>query len=253
MSRNNNVMSNNITSQFDKKQIASNSIRAGYVAIIGKPNAGKSTLMNQLIGTKLSIVTHKSQTTRKRVIGIFTNNNTQIIFLDTPGILNPKYQMQSAMMNYVYNSIDESDCIIYIYDVSKYKQYNAISQNVKEILGNIAKSKKKIILLLNKIDLLVDVKKVLPIIAELNTTNIFTDIIPLSALKGNNTTDVIKTISKHLPISPFYYDAELLSTQPERFFVSEIIRENIFMLYNEEIPYSTEVNIVEFKERNIGK
>ena len=227
--------------------------KSGYVAIIGIPNAGKSTLMNAIIGSKLSIVTPKPQTTRKRVLGIYSDENTQIIFLDTPGILTPKYKMQSAMMDYVSHSIDEADCIIYIYDVSKYKPQNAIKQNIKNILTKINSSNKKIICLLNKLDLLRDVKEILPIIADMNSLNLFSDIIPISALKESNIKDVIKTITNYLPNNNFYYDAELLSTQPERFFVSEIIRENIFFAYNEEIPYSTEVNIVEFKEREYGK
>jgi GTP-binding protein Era len=227
--------------------------KSGYVAIIGKPNVGKSTLMNAIIGAKLSIVTPKPQTTRKRVLGIYTEEITQIIFLDTPGILNPKYKMQSAMMNYVSISIDEAECIIYIYDVSKYKPQYAISNDVKNILTKINQTNKKIICILNKLDLLNDVKKMLPIIAEMNSLNLFSDIIPISALKKNNIKDVTKTIRNYLPNAPFYYDVEMLSTQPERFFVSEIIRENIFFYYKEEIPYSTEVDIIEFKERERGK
>jgi len=227
--------------------------KAGYVAIIGKPNVGKSTLMNATIGAKLSIVTPKPQTTRKRVLGIYTQENVQIIFLDTPGILAPKYKMQSAMMDYVSSSIDEADCIIYMLDVTKYKPQHAVTENVKNILNKIYLANKKIICLLNKLDLLKDVKEVLPIIAEINSLKLFADIIPISALKENNTQNIIKTITNYLPDAKFYYDAEMLSTQPERFFVSEIIRENIFYMYGDEIPYSTEVNIIEFKERNYGK
>ena len=227
--------------------------KSGYVAIIGKPNAGKSTLMNAIIGAKLSIVTPKPQTTRKRILGIYSKENTQIIFLDTPGILTPKYKMQSAMMDYVSRSIDEADCVIFIYDVSKYKSQHIITNNLKNVFTKINHSNKKIICLLNKLDLLNDTKEVLPIIAEMNSLNLFSDIIPISALKENNINDVIKTITNYLPNAPFYYNAEMLSTQPEKFFVSEIIRENIFFQYGEEIPYSTEVDIVEFKERKKGK
>ena len=227
--------------------------KAGYVAIIGKPNAGKSTLMNSIIGTKLSIVTPKPQTTRKRVLGIYTNENTQIIFLDTPGILTPKYKMQSAMMDYISSAVDEADCIVYICDVTKFRSGQAIPNNAKDILTKINKSNKKIICLLNKFDLLNNVKETLPMIDEMNSLNLFSDIIPISALKESNIKDIIKTIDNYIPDAPFYYDSEMLSTQPERFFVSEIIRENIFFSFGEEIPYSTEVNIIDFKEREYGK
>jgi GTP-binding protein Era len=161
--------------------------------------------------------------------------------------------MQSAMMDYISHSIDEADCIIYICDITKYKSQNPIPKNVENILKKINLSNKKIICILNKFDLLTDIKETLPIIADMHSLNLFSDIIPTSALKKNNLKDVIGTIINYLPNSQFYYDAEMLSTQPERFFVSEIIRENIFFAYSDEIPYSTEVNIVEFKEREVGK
>ena len=234
--------------------------KAGYIAIIGMPNVGKSTLMNVLVGAKLSIVTSKPQTTRKRVLGILTEKNTQMIFLDTPGILNPKYKMQNLMMDYVYNSIEEADCLVFIYDITKYNsdRYSNSKgfpiQHLK-LLREINKkySAKNIILILNKIDLLKDRKELLPIIAAVNELQIFSDIIPISALKKSNVNEIFLTIPKYLPYSNFYYDPELLSTQPERFFVSEIIRENIFLSYSDEIPYSTEINIIDFKEREFGK
>ena len=227
--------------------------KAGYVAIIGKPNTGKSTLMNAIIGAKLSIVTPKPQTTRKRVLGIYSSDNMQIIFLDTPGILSPKYKMQTTMMDYVSASINEADCVIYICDASKYRKEQIIPTSIKNTLAKIKKAKKKIICILNKLDLLKDVKETLPMIADMNSLNIFSDVIPISALKKSNIKNVLDAISNYIPFMPFYYDAEMLSTQPERFFVSEIIREHIFLSYGDEIPYSTEVNIVEFKERQVGK
>ena len=235
--------------------------KAGYVAIIGKPNAGKSTLMNVLVGAKLSIVTPKPQTTRKRVLGILTENDVQMIFLDTPGILNPKYKMQSVMMDYVDNSIDEADCLIFIYDVTRFNLQKPFSNELLKILQNVNRNNtnrknhkpKNILLLLNKLDLLKDSKEVLPMIDLFSKMDLFSDIIPISALKKNNTNVIVATISKYLPYSDFYYDPELLSTQPERFFVSEIIRENIFKSYSDELPYSCEVNIIDFKEREFGK
>ncbi len=231
-------------------QLQNNITKAGYVAIIGKPNAGKSTLMNALIGENLSIVTYKPQTTRKKVLGILTENNIQIVFIDTPGILTPKYAMQAAMMEYVQNSINEADCILYIYDITKYNPQNPLPSDFLNFIQNIHKP---VILLLNKIDLLNDRKDVLPVISALSDKNIFSEIVPVSALKQQNSQSIANTIAKYLPESPFYYDADMLSNQPERFFVSEIIRKNIFLAYSDEIPYSTEVNILEFKEREFGK
>ena len=225
--------------------------KAGYVAIIGKPNAGKSTLMNSLIGANLSIITHKPQTTRKRVLGIYTEGNTQIVFLDTPGVLTPKYEMQETMMRYVRNSIEEADCLILIYDITKFNQLDPIPEELLVFFKDI---RKKTILILNKIDLLKDVKETLPIIATFDKMQLFADIIPVSALKENDLEKrLIPVISEYIPKSHFYYDKELISTQPERFFVSEIIREAILLSYHEEIPYSTEVHIFDFKERDFGK
>lgn len=225
--------------------------KAGYVAIIGKPNAGKSTLVNALLGAKLSIVTSKPQTTRKKVLGIFTSKNLQIIFLDTPGIVKPKYELHRSMMGYVDESIDDADMLLLLVDLDKYKDTETyFPDGLLEKLKNIAKP---IVLVLNKIDLLKDVKEVLPIIAELSEMNIFSDFISVSALKEAQTEELIGIMEKYIPKSPFFYDPELLSTQPERFFVSEIIREHIFKYYKQEIPYSTEVNIAEFKERGKGK
>ena len=225
--------------------------KAGYAAIIGKPNAGKSTLLNSIIGTKLSIITPKPQTTRKRVLGICTEGNTQIVFIDTPGVLNPKYEMQSNMMGYVHASIEEADCIILIYDVTKFN----VSQPIPPELHNFFKDENKpIILLLNKIDLLKDSKDVLPLIKYFDESKMFKEIVPISALKEKQLYKrIINIISNYMPEGEFFYDEDLLSTQPERFFVSEIIRENIFLSYSDEVPYSTEVAIVEFKEREFGK
>ena len=237
--------------------------KAGYVAIIGSPNAGKSTLLNKLIGEKLAIVTQKPQTTRKRVLGILTQNNTQIIFLDTPGILNPKYQLQKNMMSYVHNSVAEADFVVYIVDASKHTDSTLnydndstnylIPKNVSTILDKIKASNKKMLLLLNKIDLLGDVKNILPIIEQYSKTNLFEDIVPLSALKEKKLYHIIDTIAKHLPHSAYYYDEELLSTQPQRFFVSEIVRENILVKFQDEVPYSTEIDIIRFEERENSK
>ena len=203
--------------------------RAGYVAIIGKPNAGKSTLMNALIGSKLSIVTSKPQTTRKRVLGILTENNTQIVFLDTPGILSPKYAMQTAMMGYVSNSISEADCIIVIYDVTRFNENNPIPDELNKILiGN----KKPAILLLNKTDLLENRKDVLPLMAYFHETGMFVDIIPISALKEKDVEKyIISTLVKYIPEGEYFYMKDLISLQHNVFLFRDNKRKYISFLW----------------------
>jgi GTP-binding protein Era len=225
--------------------------KAGYLTIVGKPNAGKSTLMNAILGTKLSIVTQKQQTTRKPVLGIYTKDDCQIVFTDTPGILKPKYEMQRSMVSYIFTAIEDADIIAVIYDVVKFR-YDG-DHFPKDFIEAIRKSGKPIFLLLNKIDLINNVKEVLPIIESFSKLGFFNEIIPISALKHASIDTFIKTAEKYLPESEFYFDPEDLSTQSERFFVSELIREIVFKEYHEEIPYSTEINIPEFKEREEGK
>ena len=225
--------------------------KAGFVAIVGKPNAGKSTLMNAIIGSKLSIITPKPQTTRKKVLGIYTENNTQIVFLDTPGLLKPKYEMQKSMMEYVDSALTSSDVLAVILDIQKIDLQKPVFPKI--ILESIEKVKIPKILILNKVDLIQEKKQILPAMFAFDSLKIFDEIIPLSASENDNTDALIQTIEKFLPENEFYYDEDLLSTQPQKFFVSEIIRENIFMEFEEEIPYSTEVHIVEFKEHESGK
>jgi GTP-binding protein Era len=227
------------------------SIKSGFVSIIGKPNAGKSTLMNALIGEKLSITTSKPQTTRKRVLGILSTEEHQIIFLDTPGILDPEYLLQERMLNYVFSSVRDSDVVLFMIDVKAdptgFQTLN--DKTVAEILTN--KIVKKI-LLLNKIDLSSQ-PAIEGMINDLSAKNIFEKIIPISSEKKFNLESVIEAIVEFLPEHPKYYPDDQLSDENQRFFVSEIIREKIFEYYREEIPYSTEVMIEEFKERENAK
>jgi len=224
--------------------------KAGFVAIVGRPNAGKSTLLNALLDFKLSIVTHKAQTTRKRVAGIHTKDNTQIVFLDTPGIIKPDYEMQKSMMTYVASSVEEADVLVVLIDSSTYNIEKGFDELIQLYLENFKKHK---ILLLNKTDKLDDKKALLPLMLFMQKTGYFNQIIPISALKKDNTELLLEEITKLLPESPFYYDPEQLSTESQRFFVSELIREQVFYRLNEELPYSTEVLINEFKERENGK
>jgi GTP-binding protein Era len=225
--------------------------KAGFISIIGKPNAGKSTLMNSIIGSKLSIVTHKPQTTRKKVLGIYSTESTQIIFYDTPGILKPKYELQRSMMDYVRESLEGTDAVALIMDIEEYRRNKDFpGPAVTEMLKGI---RVPVILVINKIDKLSNIKEILPMMAEISSKGIFREIVPISALRKGNIAELIKVFESFLPESDFYYDPEQLSTQPERFFISEIIRERIFLEYKQELPYSAEVQIAEFKERETGK
>jgi GTP-binding protein Era len=225
--------------------------KAGYVSIVGKPNAGKSTLINSILGTKLSIVTPKPQTTRKNILGIFTSDNSQIIFVDTPGFIKPRYELQKSMVNNIIESIQGTDLILMLFDVSDRDNIDFFLSS--DLINIIKEQKKPAFLLINKIDLLKNIKDVLPLIAEFGKINLFKEIFPLSALKKANIEDLLKSIEKYLPESPFLFETDIISTQNDRFFVSEIIRESVFFSYGEELPYSTEIYINEFKERDKGK
>lgn len=223
----------------------STDFKAGYVSIIGKTNVGKSTLLNQLLMYKLSIVTPRPQTTRKRVIGILNGEGYQIIFIDTPGIIEPRYRLHEIMMKYVKMAMEDADIILYMVDVS-------LDTPVEDIKRSIREGGKPVILLLNKIDL---IKKelLLSMIDEYSKVYPFKAIIPISALKNDGLDRVVNEIIQWLPQSPPYYPSDYITPEQERFFVSEIIREKVFLFYGEEIPYSTHVEIEEFKERQKGR
>ncbi|MCL5992245.1 MAG: GTPase Era [Bacteroidetes bacterium] len=225
--------------------------KAGYVSIVGKPNAGKSTLINAILGTKLSIVTPKPQTTRKNILGIISSETSQVIFVDTPGFIKPRYELQKSMVNNIIESIQGTDLILMLFDVSDRDNIDFFLSS--ELIEIIKVQKKPAFLLINKIDLLKNVKDVLPLIAEFNKLNLFKEIFPISALKKANIEDLLKSIEKYLPESPFLFESDIISTQNDRFFASEIIRERVFFSYGEELPYSTEIMINEFKEREKGK
>lgn len=221
--------------------------RAGYITIIGKPNVGKSTFMNALLGERLSIVTHKPQTTRKRVLGILTENDYQAIFLDTPGILDPSYLLQKRMMEYVTHSASDADVILVMLDIHDDPTGFETLENeyVQEILQN--KNQKKI-LLINKIDLSNE-KEVLELISKVKGQKIFDEIIPMVATALHSPKSLVKMFVDYLPVHPKFYPDDQLTDAPEKFFVSEIIREKIFESYHDEVPFSTEVVIEEYKEQ----
>ena len=225
--------------------------KAGYCAIVGIPNAGKSTLLNALLGTKLSIVTRKPQTTRKRVLGIYSTPTEQIIFLDTPGIMpRPSTLLHEAMLDEVRRSFADADVILVLAEAQQpfERALPKAWNEYKKIAGE-----KPIVLAISKSDLFKDRKQLLPILQHYGEHSEFTEIVPISATKKYNLKELVTTLRKYLPVAKPFYDTDQLSDQNERFFVGELIREAIFQKFKEEIPYSTEVEITEFKEREAGK
>jgi GTP-binding protein Era len=213
--------------------------RSGFVSIIGKPNVGKSSLMNKLVGENLSIITAKAQTTRHRIMGILNGDDFQIVYSDTPGLLEPKYELHQAMMDYVKVSLEDADVILLIVELDE--------KFDETLLAKFQKIQTPIILLINKIDLGKGSQVVDKI--EYWKSQIKAEvIIPVSAKTGENLDQVLTTIKKHLPEHPGFYPKDDLTDKSERFFASEIIREKIFLNYDQEIPYSTEVGIESFKE-----
>lgn len=225
--------------------------KAGYVAILGKPNVGKSTLLNSLLGQKLSITNSKPQTTRKRILGILSGENYQIIFLDNPGILEPAYLLQEKMMEAVNRSLNDADIILLILDVNEDPEGNRTFKD-DFIFKAVLNSGKTKILVLNKIDL-ISQEKVTSLISKFEESKSFKKIIPVSALIGFNIQTITETLLDNLSDSPKFYPDDIVADENERFFVSEIIREKILELYQEEIPYSCEVLIADFKEREDKK
>lgn len=215
--------------------------KSGFVNIVGSPNVGKSTLMNRLVGEKLSIVTNKAQTTRHRILGIVNNEDSQIVFSDTPGVVNSAYKLHDSMMSYVNTSIQDADVLIFITDGKE------TEMNHKETLERIQRLEVPVLCLVNKMDLSDQdhVKKKLEYWQErLPKANVF----PISALHGFNVDSVWECILEALPESPPYFDKDAISDRPMRFFVSEIIREKIFMHCQKEIPYACQVEIEEYLE-----
>lgn len=225
--------------------------KSGFVSIVGKPNVGKSTLMNALIGEKLSITTNKPQTTRKKILGILSTEDYQIIFQDTPGILNPEYLLQERMLEYVYQSVKDSELILFIIDI-KADPDGSLTLSDERVAKIFENTQLKKILLINKIDLS-NQNVVESLINDLSAKGIFEKIIPISAAEGFNLSSVTESILEFLPEHPKYYPDDQLSDENERFFVSEIIREKVFERYRDEIPYSTEIIIAEYKERENSK
>ncbi|MDA9035474.1 GTPase Era [Flavobacteriaceae bacterium] len=218
-----------------------NAHKSGYVSVIGNPNVGKSTLVNALMGRDLSITTAKAQTTRHRILGFINGEDYQLILSDTPGIIKPAYEMQNSMMDFVKESLDDADVLIYMIDVAE--------RNIKDerLLEKIQKSKTPLLVLINKID--TSAQEELEEAVQ-HWAGIFPDssVIPISALKGFFIPDLLEILISKIPESPPYFPKDQLSDKPERFFVNEAIRKNILENYDKEIPYAVEVVTEEFME-----
>lgn len=224
--------------------------RSGYVTIIGEPNVGKSTLMNGILKQKISIVTSKPQTTRHKILGILSSDAFQIVFLDTPGIITPRYLLHEAMMRSAASAIADADVLLFMVDATNPKTGSGLQQ--PEVFSKLEGYKKPVFLVLNKVDL-VDKAQLLPVIGAYASAFAFTEVFPISALKSDGTDTLVSALVPLLPVHPPFYPTDIVSEHSERFFVSEIIREKVFLSCREEVPYSTTVDIVEFKEREGGK
>ncbi len=215
--------------------------KAGFVNIVGNPNVGKSTLMNQLVGEKISIATFKAQTTRHRIMGIVNTEDMQIVFSDTPGVLKPNYKMQEMMLHFSESALADADILLYVTDVIEKPEKNI------DFLEKVAKMTIPVILLINKIDES-NQKTLVELVEKWHTLLPKAEILPISATNKFGTDALMKRIQELLPESPAYFDKDQLTDKPARFFVTEIIREKILRYYDKEVPYSVEVVVERFKE-----
>lgn len=217
-------------------------MRSGFIALIGRPNVGKSTLLNRLVGQKVAIVSDKPQTTRHRILGIRTTPGVQMIFVDTPGIHRPEFRLNARMMDTVYDALREVDLIVHMVDASE-----SYGKGEKFVLELVAKSEKPALLLLNKVDL-VNKGKLLPIIEFYNQEGRYQEIIPISAIEGDNVDTLLQKLEGLLPEGEALYPHDAITDQTERFIVGEIIREKVLQKTRQELPYSTAVVVEEFDE-----
>lgn len=215
--------------------------KAGFVNIVGNPNVGKSTLMNLLVGERISIATFKAQTTRHRIMGILNTDDMQICFSDTPGVLKPNYKLQESMLSFSESALQDADVLLYVTDMVETPDKNS------DFLGKVAKMDVPVLLLINKIDVS-NQEELTKKVASWHEVLPEAEIIPISALCKFNVDVVLKRIRELLPDSPPYFGKDQWTDKPARFFVTEIIREKILLYYDKEIPYSVEVVVEEFKE-----
>ncbi len=228
--------------------------RSGYVALVGAPNVGKSTLLNRLLGTKLSIVTPKPSTTRHRVLGILSDGGAddrppfQIVFLDTPGVVRPKYRLHDFMMQDVDRALADADVVVFLADATEAQP----THDTRGALERLATVQAPVLLALNKMDA-IPTEQALPLVERYTALHPFDEVLPLSALKGTGVDRLLDQLVRRLPPGPPYYPKDQLSEHPERFFIAEIVREAVFHLFRDEVPYSTQVNVELYEERPDGK
>lgn len=218
--------------------------RSGYVSIIGAPNVGKSTLLNTILGQKLAIVTPKPQTTRNQIRGIVTTDTHQMVFVDTPGLMDPKYRLQSEMVRTAYGALRDADVVLFVVDVAH--PNDEIEDTIIERLPRAKVT--KTILVLNKVDM-VDKRTLLPTIENFSEKFKFDDMIPISAKTGDGVSVLLEQVSSYLPHGPLYFPEDQLSDLPERFFISETVREKIMLITQREVPYASAVVVEEFEKR----
>lgn len=237
----------NITQNFsdmeeETKDIAQNH-KAGFVNIVGNPNVGKSTLMNDLVGERISIITSKAQTTRHRIMGIVNTPEYQIVYSDTPGVLKPKYKLQESMLEFSEGALTDADILLYVTDVVEDPEKN------KDYLDRVAKESVPVLLVINKIDLLKGDGELAKLVNDWHTRLPNAEIFPTSAKEHFNIDNLKNRIVELLPVSPPFFGKDALTDKPARFFVTEIIREKLLLNYDKEIPYSTEVLVEKFEEK----
>ena len=217
--------------------------RAGFVNIVGNPNVGKSTLMNDLVGERISIITNKAQTTRHRIMGIVNTPEYQIVYSDTPGVLKPKYRLQESMLEFSEGALTDADILLYVTDVVEDPEKNA------DFLARVAKETIPVLLVINKVDLLKNNEQLEELVAQWKTRLPNAEIFPTSATESFNVDNLKARIVELLPVAPPYFGKDALTDKPARFFVTEIIREKLLQNYDKEIPYSTEVVVEKFDEK----
>ncbi|SFJ08716.1 GTPase Era [Thermoflavimicrobium dichotomicum] len=220
-----------------------NNFRSGFVALIGRPNVGKSTLMNYLVGQKIAIMSDKPQTTRNKIRGVYTDERGQIVFLDTPGIHKPHSKLGELLVQTAQNALDEVDLVLFLVDAAE-----GMGPGDRFIMENLKKVKTPVFLVVNKIDQ-VHPDDLLPLIDQYRRLFSFKEVVPISALQGNNTSTLLELILKELPPGPQYYPADQVTDHPERFIVAELIREKVLQLTREEIPHSVAVVVEEMSKR----
>ncbi len=218
--------------------------KAGFVNIVGNPNVGKSTLMNDLVGERISIITSKAQTTRHRIMGIVNTDDYQIVFSDTPGVLSPKYKLQESMLSFSEGALVDADVLLYVTDVVEDPSKNA------DFLAKVATEKVPVLLVINKIDLIKDQADLEKIVEKWRTMLPAAEIFPVSAKEHFNVDNLMNRIIELLPVSDPYFGKDALTDKPARFFVTEIIREKILLEYEKEVPYSVEVIVEKFEEKD---